>query len=117
RRTNGGCELQVLTNRQVLVKRVLLRDVTDVTLQTIEIRVKRLAVQKNLPAGRLQLSRQNFQQSALTRATRTHDTDELAARDRKRNSLEADVAATEPVRHFTGLQAANNVALFLDDPF
>ncbi len=60
RRTNRGRELQVLANGQVLVERVFLRNVTDVTLELIEIRIKRLAVEQNLAAGRLDLAAEHF---------------------------------------------------------
>ena len=37
RRTDGGGELQVFADREVLVERVVLRDVADVTLERVEI--------------------------------------------------------------------------------
>ena len=57
RRANRGGELQVLADRQMLIERVLLRDVTDVALELIEIGIKRLAVEQNLAAGRLRSGR------------------------------------------------------------
>ena len=42
----------------MLVERVFLRNVTDVTFERFEIRIKRLAVEQNLAAGRLQLTGQ-----------------------------------------------------------
>ena len=57
-RANRGCELQIFADGQVFIERVLLRNVTDVTLELIEIRIKLLVIEQDLTAGRLQLSGQ-----------------------------------------------------------
>src|SRR5207245_5459369 len=56
------------------------------------------------------------QQRSLARTARAHYANQLATRERERNSLEAGVAARKTMGHFAHLQGANDVALFLDDP-
>ena len=60
RRANRGGELQVFADRQVLVERVVLRNVTDVALEVVEVLVERLIVQQNLAAGRLDLAAEDL---------------------------------------------------------
>ena len=50
RRANRGRELEVFADRQMLVEGVLLRDVTEVTFERVEILVERLAVEQHLAA-------------------------------------------------------------------
>ena len=53
RRANRGRELQIFADRQMLIESVFLRDVTDVALQLIEIRIKGLVIEQDLAARRL----------------------------------------------------------------
>ena len=115
RRTNRGGELQVLADGQMLIERVLLRNVTDVALQLIEIRIKRLAVEQNLAAGRLDLAAEHLEQRAFAGSARAHHANQLAAIDRKRNAVEPDIAAAEAMVDIAHFERANDVALFLDD--
>ena len=115
RRANRGGELQILADGEVLIERVLLRNVTDVALELIEIRIKRLAVEQDLAAGRLQLPGQHLQQRAFAGAARAHHANQLAARDSEGNALQPDIAAAEAMRDLAHLEGANDVALFLDD--
>ncbi len=101
----------------MLVEGVLLRDVTDVTLERVEILVERLAVQEDLALGRLELSAEHAHERALARAARAHHADELAAVDRETDPFERDVAVAEAMVDVDHLEAANDVALFLDDSF
>ena len=88
RRANGGGELQVLADREVLVERVFLRDVTDVALEQIEIFVERAIVQQHLSLRRLKLAAEHLHQRALAGAARAHHADQLAAIDRERDAFE-----------------------------
>ena len=115
RRADGGGELQVFLDRQVLVEGVLLRDVADVALERVEILVERLAVEQDLALGRLELSAEHAHERALARAARAHHADELAAVDRETDAVERDVAVAEAMVDVAHLEAANDVALFLDD--
>ena len=51
RRANRGRELQIFADGQVFIERVLLRNVTDVTLELIEIRIKLLVIEQDLTAS------------------------------------------------------------------
>ncbi len=51
RGANRGGKLEVFPDRQVLVEGVVLRNVTDVTLERVEVVVKRLAVEQDLRRG------------------------------------------------------------------
>ena len=82
-RTNRGCELQILTDRQMLVERVLLRNVADVFFEIVHVRIKRTPIQKNLPARRLKLSGEHSEQRAFARTARTHHAHQLPTRQCK----------------------------------
>ena len=116
RRANRGCEMQVLADRQLLVECVLLRDVTDVALERVEVFVKRLAVQQDFAATRLKLSAEHAHERAFAGPARAHHADQLAAIDREADAFERDVAVREPMVDVEHLEAADDVALFLDDP-
>ena len=82
RRANRGGELQIFADGQVFIERVFLRNVTDVALELVEIRIKRLAIEQDLAAGRLQLAGQAPCSSVLLpRTARAHHANQLAAID------------------------------------
>ena len=60
RRANRRRKLQVLADGEMLVESVLLRHVTDVVLEHVEVRIKRLSVEENLAAGGLELAGQHL---------------------------------------------------------
>ena len=101
----------------MFVERVLLRHVTDVMLQGVEILIKRLAVKQDVTAGGLKLAGQHSHKRALSTTARAHHADEFATRDAKRDSLETNLALAKAVRDFVCLKSANDIALFLDDSF
>src|SRR4051794_1508666 len=114
-RADGRGELEVFPNGQVLVEGVFLRDVTDVTLQQIQIFVERAVVKEDLPLGRLELAAEHFHQGALARAARAHHANELAAIDREGNAFQADLVVPKAVGDVHDFERANDVPLFLDD--
>ena len=59
-RTDRSRKQQIFADREVLIEGVFLRHITDVALERVEVRIKRLSVQDDLAAGRLKLSRQHF---------------------------------------------------------
>src|SRR6267143_67665 len=99
----------------MLVERVLLRNITDVFLELVQVWIERSTIQKNLAARWLKLSGQHPEQRALARTARAHHADQLAATQRKCNSFESRIAAGETVRHLAHFERANDVALFFDD--
>src|SRR5437899_11501753 len=115
RRANRGRELQILADGQVFIERVLLRNVTDVTLELIEIRIKLLVIEQEVTASRLQLSGQHLEQRAFPGTARLHHANQLPAHDIEGNALQPDTAAAEMMRDLPYLHAASNVALFLDN--
>src|SRR5207248_10418743 len=115
-RGNRGRELQIFADGQVFIERVLLRNVTDVTLELIEIRIKLLVIEQDLTARRLQLSGQDLEQRAFPGTARPHHANQLPAHDIEGNALQPDTAAAEVMRGLAYLQAANDVALFPADP-
>src|SRR5437764_546136 len=115
RRANRGRELQIFADGQVLIESVFLRDVTDVALELIEIRIKGLIIKEDLATVGLQLSSQDFEQRAFPRAARPHHANQFPARDIEGNSFQPDIAAAKAVRNLAHLQGANDVPLFLDD--
>jgi len=74
-----------------------------------------LSVQDDLAAGGLKLSSQHFEERAFPRSARAHHANEFATTDAEGNSLEADFALAEAMGNFVCLEAANDIALFLDD--
>ena len=99
----------------MLIERVVLRDITDVAPEFVQIGIKGLIIEQDLAAGGLQLAGQHFQQSTLPATACPHHTNQFAAHHIERNSFQPDIAATEAVRNFAHLERANDVALFLDD--
>src|SRR5262252_346647 len=117
RRTDGRRELQILANGEVLVERVLLRHVTDVLLQDVEVSIKRLSVEQDFAARGLKLPGKYSHQRAFTRTACAHHANKLSTGDGEGNSIEANLALAKTVRDFTQLEAANDVSLLLDDAF
>src|SRR5450755_356806 len=95
RRTNCGRELQILADGQVLIERILLRDVTNVALEVVEVVVERLITEKDFAVARLQLTAENFEQRALARAARAHHANELTAIDREGHAVDRDFRISE----------------------
>ena len=60
RRTNRRCKLKVFADREMFVERVLLWHVTDVALESVEVRIERLSVEDDLAASWLKLPGQHF---------------------------------------------------------
>src|SRR5262245_15632266 len=108
-------ELQIFTNGEVLVERVLLRHVADVLLQNVEVPVERLSVKQNFAAGGLELAGKHSHQCAFARTACAHHANKFSTRDAERNSFEANLALPKTVCDFVQLEAANDVPLLLDD--
>ena len=117
RRANGRGKQQVFADGEMFVERVLLRNVTDVVFQRVEILIERLPVEKDLSAGGLELASQHSHERAFSRTARAHHANKLTTRDAKRDSLETNPALPKAVRNFVHLECANDIALFLDDSF
>src|SRR5947207_13733156 len=101
----------------MFVERVLLRQVTDIMLQGVEILIKRLAVKQDVTAGGLKLAGQHSHKRALSTTARAHHADEFATRAAKRDSLETNLALANALRDFVCPRRANDTALFLADSF
>src|SRR6266496_373369 len=115
RRANRRGKQQVFADGEMFVERVLLRHITDVVLQSVEILIERLSVKQDLPAGGLKLACQRSHERALSTAARTHHTNQLTTRNAKGDSLETNLAFPKVVRDFVCLESTNDIALFLDD--
>src|SRR5437773_9504353 len=101
----------------MFVECVLLRHVTDIVFQSVEILIERLSVEQDLAAGGLKLAGQHSHERAFSRTARTHHANELTTRNAKGDSLETNLAFPEAVRDFVCLERANDIPLFLDDSF
>src|SRR5205814_10105062 len=117
RRANRRRKQQVFADGEMFVECVLLRHVTDVVLQSVEILIERLSVQEDLATGGLQLASQYSHERTFSRTARTHHANKLTTRDVKGDSLETNLAFPKAVRDFVCLERADDVALFLDDSF
>ena len=116
RRANRRRKLQIFADGQMFVERVLLRHVTDVALQRVEIWIKRLAIEQDLAAGGLKLPGQHLSAACFFREPLAPITQTSSPRvDTKGNSFETDLAVAEAMRDFAHLERANDVALFFDD--
>src|SRR4051794_34039603 len=111
RRTNRGRELEVLRDGQIFVERVLLRDVTDVAFELVEILVERLLVEQDVAGARLELAAEHFQQGALARTAGAHHADELTAIDAERDPIKRDITAAETMIQINNFEAADDVPL------
>src|SRR6266508_1148781 len=103
RRANCRRKQQVFADCEMFVECVLLGHVTDVMLQGVEILIKRLTVEKHLPAGGLKLASQHSHERALSTTARAHHADELTTRDAKGDSLQANLPFAKAVRDFVCL--------------
>ena len=90
RRANRRGKQQVFADGEMFVERVLLRHVTDVVFQGVEILIERLPVEKDLAAGGLKLACQHSHERAFSRTARAHHANELTTRDAKGDSLETN---------------------------
>src|SRR4029450_5804264 len=115
--TDRRRELQILTNGEVLVERVLLRHVADVLLQNVEVSVEGLSVEQDFAARRLELAGKHSHQRAFARTACAHHANKLSTRDTEGNSIEANFAFAKTVCDFVQLEAANDDSLLLDDAF
>src|SRR6478672_2707900 len=113
--TDRRRELQILTNGEVLVERVLLRHVADVLLQNVEVSVKGLSVEQDFAARGLELAGKHSHQRAFARTARTHHANKLTTCDTEGNSIEANLAFAKTMCDFVQLEAANDVSLLLND--
>src|SRR5438045_8466952 len=101
----------------MFVERILMRPITDIVLQRFEIFIERLPIEYHFPARRLQLAGQHPHERAFSRTARTHYANQLTTRDVKGDSLETNLTFPKAVRDFVCLERANDIALFVDDPF
>src|SRR5438034_4546620 len=108
---------QIFADGEMFVERILLRHITDVVLQGVEIFIERLPIEDHLPARRLQLAGQHSHERAFSRAARTHHANELTTRNAKGDYLETNLAFPKAVRDSVCLERANDIPLFLDDSF
>ena len=88
RGADRGGKLEIFPDRQVFIESVVLWNVTDVTLERVEVVIKRLAVKQDLAAGRLQLPAEHPHERALAGAARPHHADQFAATERKADAFE-----------------------------
>src|SRR5438876_8083058 len=107
---------QIFADGEMFVERILLRHITDVVLQGVEIFIERLPIEDHFPARRLQLAGQHPHERAFSRTARTHYANQLTTRDVKGDSLETNLTFPKAVRDFVCLYRANDIAPFLDAP-
>src|SRR6266487_2262302 len=117
RRANRRRKEQIFADGEMFVERVLLRHVTDVVFQFVEVLIERLPVKEDFPAGGLKLASQHSHPRSFSRAARTHHTNQLTASNTKGDSLETNLAFAKAVCDFVCLKSTNDIALFFDDPF
>src|SRR6476620_470496 len=113
--TDRRRELQILTNGEVLVERVLLRHVANVLLQNVEVSIKGLSVKQDFAARRLELAGKHSHQCAFARTACAHHANKLSTLDAEGNSIEANLAFAKTVCDFVQLETANDVSLLLND--
>ena len=116
RGADRGREMQIFADRQVLIERVVLRDVADVALELVEVLIKRLVVEQDLAAGRLQLAAEHLACSVLLPEPLAPITQTSSPRlTVKEMPSSADIAVAEAMVTSLTSRRANDVALFLDD--
>src|SRR5437764_7450386 len=104
---------QIFADGEMFVERILLRHITDVVLQGVEIFIQRLPIEDHLPARRLQLAAQHSHGRALSPAARTHYAHQLTTPDVKGDSLEPILAFPKALRDLFFLELPDDVALCL----
>src|SRR4029077_15489395 len=97
RRANRCRKQQVFADGEMFVERVLLRHITDIVFQSVEILVERLSVEEDLATGGLKLAGQFSHEGTFSRTPRTHYATQLTTRDTKGDSLETNLAFPKAV--------------------
>src|SRR5260370_41640244 len=102
--TDRRRELQILTNGEVLVERVLLRHVADVLLQNVEGSVKGLSVKQDFAPRRLELAGKHSHQRAFACTACAHHANKPSTRDGEGNSIEDNLAFAKTASDFFQIQ-------------
>ena len=98
RRANRSGVGEVFFDGEVIVERVVLRDVGDEAFEFVEVFVKLLAVEKHLTARCRETACDGAEQCAFSRAAAAHHAHEVAARERETDAVErGDVAIAAEV--------------------
>src|SRR5690349_148559 len=98
RRTNGGSHLEVLLDRQMIVKGVVLRYVSEELFELVEVPVERLPIEQHLAPLRLHLTAHGSQQRGLSRSARPHHANHFAAINGKADAVQAHELFAETMR-------------------
>ena len=116
RSADGGGEVEVFLDRQVLIERVVLRDVGDIFPERFVVGVKREVIEKNLAADRLELTGEGPQERAFAATAGSHHANHLAALDRERHAIHRHRAAGEFALEVMRLEASHQIFFLLDQP-
>ena len=114
RRAKGRGEVQIFLDGEVLIERVVLRNVSDVFAQGVAIGVKRAAVEEDVSLGGLKLPGQSAHERALAASARAHHANHFAALHGKRDAVDRNLLVAEPANEIVHLERANNVALLFE---
>src|SRR5262249_21614554 len=115
RGTKRGCAIEIFENGQMFIKRVVLRDVCDITSQRFQIAVQRFAIHQDLAVRWLALTANGFKKRAFSGAAGSHDTDHLSPVYRERHPVQGDLAVFKAERKIPNLEMANDISLFLNN--
>ena len=117
RRADRGGVGEVFLDGEVVVERVVLRDVGDEAFEFVEVFVKLLAVEKHLAARGGEAARDGAEQCAFSRTAAAHHAHEVAARERKTDAVERGDVAAEVAGEVAQFERGDDVALLFDDAF
>ena len=112
---DGGGELEVFLDGEVLVEGVVLGDVRNEAFEFVELRVEGLAVEQDLALAGLELSGDGPHERGFAAAAGAHHADHLAPAHMEGDAVEAALRAPEPVGNIPQLEAGDDVAFLLDD--
>ena len=114
RSADGGGEVEVFLDRQVLIERIVLRDVGDIFSERFVVGVKREVIEKNLATDWLELTGKRAQECAFAATAGSHHANHLAALNCERHAIHRHCAAGEFALEVMRLEGSHHIFFLLD---
>ena len=115
RTAHGHREIQIFLYLQQRIKGILLRNVSDVGREIVQVVIQREAVHQHFAALGFELPAENAQQRALAATAGPHDADHLTTPGDEAHTILRGVPAIEAVAELAHFNLAHRVALLFDD--
>ena len=113
-----GCGVvEIFLDGQVVVERVILRDVGDEAFELFEVAVEFLPIQQDVTARRRETSGDGAEERAFSRAASAHHAHDIAARECEIDPVECRDVAAEVAGDIAQFERGDDVPFLFDDAF